>query len=142
MKVLAVDFGSKSIGIASGDSVNKVAFPKCVVQNRGDEYVIEEILKICEEGGYKEIVFGLPFDMDGGKGEQYAKVYGFIEKFKAAIAAVGSRGGNLNIVCIDESLSSFEADQYLSDFKGKKIRKEPGDRDIMAAKIILERYFT
>lgn len=139
MKVLAVDFGSKSIGMASGDSVNKIAFPKCVVQNKGDEYVIDEILRICEGGGYKEVVFGLPFDMDGGKGEQYGKVHGFIEKFKAMI---GSRNVDLKVVCIDERLSSFEADQYLSDFKDKKIRKEFGDRDMMAAKIILERHFT
>ena len=138
MKVLAVDFGSKSIGIASGDSVNKVAFPKCVVQNRGDEYVIEGILEICKEGDYKEIVFGLPFDMDGGKGEQYEEVREFVEKFKAEVA---NRNVGLNVVCIDERLSSFEADQYLNDFKDKKIRKEIGDRDMMAAKVILERYF-
>ena len=139
MKVLAVDYGSKSVGIASGDSASKIAFPKCVIQNRGDEYVVDEILKICVDEGYKEVVFGLPYGMDGDKSEQYEVINKFVEMFKTV---VNEGNIDLSVKTIDEGLSSFEADQYLDDFKDKKVRKEVGDRDMMAAKIILERYFS
>jgi len=139
MKILGVDYGSKLVGIASGDSVNKVSFPKCVIHNKGDDYVVEEILKICADEDYGCVVFGLPFDVDGGKGEQYNKVNRFIGLFEIT---VNDRGVGLCVDSVDEVFSSFEADVYLNDFKGKKMRKDIGDRDMMAAKVILDRYFT
>ena len=68
MKVLAVDYGLKNVGLASGDSQNQIAFPKGVVVWRSEEQVVSELLGICEEDGYGLVVFGLPLDMDGVKG--------------------------------------------------------------------------
>jgi len=138
MKVLAVDYGSRSVGIASGDSSMKVAFPKCVVKNIGDDLVAESILRICENEGYELVVFGMPFCEDGSKGEQYNRVNRFIGLFKTVM---NDKGVSLMTKCIDERFSSFEADDYLADFKGKKVRKNVGDRDMIAAKVILDRYF-
>ncbi len=135
MKILSVDYGSKRVGVASGDSVNKIAFPKTVINNKGEDYVIGEILRICEEDGYEMVVFGLPLDMNDQKGEQYKIVENFVNRFKQGAL------GRLKVEVVDERLSSFEADQYLGDFKGAKVRKKDGDRDMLAAKVILERWF-
>ena len=136
MKILAVDYGSKRVGLASGDSENRIAFPKAVIERQSDEQVVREILDICEGEEYKIVVFGLPLDMDGGKGDQYHVVNGFMGRFSGAVA---DSGLDLQVKGTDERLSSFEADEYLDDFTG--MRKEKGDRDMMAAKVILERFF-
>ena len=138
MKVLSVDYGSKRVGLASGDSANGVAFPKAVLKGGNDEVVVGAILDVCEEEGYGLVVFGLPLDMSDEKGEQYKIVEGFVDGFRKEVSA---RGVELEIDTVDERLSSFEADQYLNDFKGAKVRKKDGDRDMLAAKVILERWF-
>lgn len=133
MKVLAVDYGEKRVGLASGDDLSKIAFPKGVIFRKSDEQVIVDLLKICEEEGYKKVVFGMPLNAEGGN-KQAEVVKAFIGKFKKA--------SSVEVDTIDEGLSSFEADAYLADFSGKKMRMAEGDRDAMAAKVILERYFT
>ncbi|HPU94642.1 MAG TPA: RuvX/YqgF family protein [Candidatus Gracilibacteria bacterium] len=142
MKVLAVDYGIKRVGLASGDDVSKVVFPKGVIFRKSDEQVVEDLLKICEDFGYGKVVFGMPIN-DEGKNKQAEIVDNFIAKFKIILEEDFGEGRELvlEIDTIDESFSSFEADGYLSDFSGKKIRIQEGDRDSMAAKVILERYF-
>jgi len=137
MKVLAVDYGSKRVGLASGDDLSKIAFPKGVIFRKSDEQVVEDLSKICEEEGYKKVVFGLPVNVEGGD-RQVKVIEAFIEKFKKACSLTAS---SLEVDTVDEALSSFEADAYLADFSGKKMRMAEGDRDAMAAKVILERYF-
>ena len=132
MKVLAVDYGLKNVGLASGDSQNQIAFPKGVVVWRSEEQVVSELLGICEEDGYGLVVFGLPLDMDGGKGEQYQLTFDFVEKFKEVAV-------DIEVEVVDERLSTFEAKEVLSEMKG--VRKREGDKDVMAAKVILERWF-
>lgn len=143
MKVLAVDYGIKRVGLASGDDVSKVVFPKGVIFRKSDEQVVHDLLKICEDFGYGKVVFGMPFNNEG-KNKQAEIVGDFIIKFKNILEKKSSGGVNvsLKIDTVDESFSSFEADEYLSDFSGKKMRIREGDRDSMAAKVILERYFT
>ncbi|MBT3865185.1 Holliday junction resolvase RuvX [Candidatus Peregrinibacteria bacterium] len=132
MKVLAVDYGLKNVGLASGDSQNQIAFPKGVVVWRSEEQVVSELLGICEEDGYGLVVFGLPLDMDGGKGKQYQLTFDFVEKFKEVAV-------DIEVEVVDERLSTFEAKEVLSEMKG--VRKREGDKDVMAAKVILERWF-
>ena len=138
MRVLSVDYGSKRVGLASGDSVNKIAFPKVVVENKSFSYVVKEILRICDEEEYKVVVFGMPLNMDDEKGDQYKVVSGFVDVFKGEVSA---KSLEVEVDVIDERLSSFEADQLMADFKGEKVRKKDGDRDMLAAKVILERWF-
>lgn len=130
MKVLAVDYGLKRVGLASGDTVSRIAFPKGVLIRKNDGNLINDILKICVENDYKKVVFGLPIDMDGGQGRQYDLTRNFISIF---IDAIKSRKLDLEVEEIDERLSSFEAEKY--SVKKDKI-------DMMAAKIILERFFS
>lgn len=130
MKVLAVDYGLKRVGLASGDTENRIAFPKAVLVRKTDRELINSILKICTEEEYKKVVFGVPIDMDGGVGIQYDLTKNFISAFVDAIKA---RKLGLDVEEIDERLSSFEAEKFGSS-KDKV--------DMMAAKIILERFFS
>ena len=140
MKILAVDYGARRVGLASGDSSSRIAFPKGMIERgrKSDDQVVSAILRVCEEEGYEMVVFGLPLDMDGGKGKQYQVTTAFMGRFEKVVR---KQGLDLQVTGVDERLSSFEGDAYLDDFKGSGMRKQEGDRDVMAAKVILERYF-
>jgi putative Holliday junction resolvase len=129
MKVLAVDYGLKRVGLASGDTSSRIAFPKAVLLRKNDKVLVDDILKICSEDGYEIVVFGLPFNMDGADGLQCDFTRNFISLFTDEVRV---RGLKLEIKEVDERLSSFEAEKY--DGSKEKV-------DMMAAKIILERYF-
>ncbi|MBT3704893.1 Holliday junction resolvase RuvX [Candidatus Peregrinibacteria bacterium] len=138
MKVLGVDYGSKRVGIASGDLSNKIAFPKEVLTNKDADQLLSDLLNLCEDEGYGVVIFGAPFHMNDEESSIYKEVASFVKKFEKASV---ERGLGLEVELLDERLSSFEADQLMDDFKGKKVRMKEGDRDMLAAKVILERWF-
>lgn len=145
MKVLAVDYGLKRVGLASGLFETKIAFPKGVIfRKENDENVIKELLSICRSEKYDKVVFGMPYNMDGTKSKMHEIIQVFVEKFKEALEGEGLADG-VSVDVVDERLSSFEADSYVGDLPDAKradLREKNGERDMMAAKIILERYFS
>ncbi len=60
-KVLAIDYGSKRIGIATGDLELKMAFPRDIIKNKGG--ILKEILDLVNELDVKLIVIGFPLNM-------------------------------------------------------------------------------
>lgn len=131
-KVLALDYGTKRIGIASGDLEIGIAFPRDVFENK--ENVIERIGLLCEEIGVKKIIVGLPLNMSEGHGEN--KVMKSLKVFVEKLLSVVSKQ-EIGVELLDERLSSFEASQMTG--KSGKSRKE--NLDAYAAQIILQRYF-
>lgn len=119
MRYLSIDWGSKRIGLALGDSETKIATPFCVV---GD---IDEIKKIISEEEVDEIIIGVPLKMGGDKklSDEFLE---FLNLLKSEI--------NIPIVKVDERLSSKHADSLV----GNKKTKAP--RDAIAAMLILQTY--
>jgi len=128
MRILAVDYGFKRVGLASCDDRLGVVLPKAVLIRKNNDKLLEVLLKICISDEYEKVVFGLPLNMDGGEGKQYLLTKKFADMFATAIK---DRGLNISVDFVDERLSSFEAEKYST---------EKGKIDMMAAKIILERY--
>lgn len=135
MKVLAIDYGKKRVGIASGDTNFKIAFPRAVLQNRGNDSLIEDIKKICDEMGVSMIVVGLPLNME----EEYPSneilddVEIFVDELKDTLKDV-------KVVLFDERLSTFEGKALMKDIKNIG-GKQTLDDDAYAAQIILQRFF-
>lgn len=133
-KVLALDYGKKRIGLASGDTETKISFPQSIIENKGGDFVISEIIKFCEEWSVGLIVVGLPLNMDNDEedNEMMKEVRFFVKKLKDSI--------EVNVELFDERLSSFEAEEIMrADGKNTKDQKE--HKDAFAAQIILQRYF-
>jgi putative Holliday junction resolvase len=132
MKVLAVDFGSRRIGLAVGDTLTRVATPLPLVVAANRRVALDEIVRQAEEFEVERIVVGYPLNMDGSRGPACVAV----ERFAAALR---KRTG-LTVVLVDEKLSSFEAEEM-----GKEIehdfRKRKAFLDSMAAQVILQSYF-
>lgn len=124
-KVLALDYGTKRIGVASGDLEFKIAFPREVIENKNDEFVLKRVTGLCEELGVVLVVVGLPLKMKAEQPDN--KLLKQVEVFVGKLIDAG-----LKVQLLDERLSSFEASQKV----GTSYRV-----DAHAAQIILQRYF-
>ena len=119
-KYLGIDWGTKRIGLALGDSETKISTPFKVVND------LMQVIKIIKEEDIDEIIIGDPLSMGNNKGEMSNKVNNFIVDLETEI--------NIPIIKIDERLSSQGADGLVGDKKTK------ASRDAMAAMLILQTY--
>ena len=103
MRYLAIDHGSRRIGLAICDAQETIASPLCVLDGRTD--VLTRIAEIVETEGVGAIVIGLPLNMDGSEGPQAAKARAFGERL--------ARHVGLPVQFQDERLSSFSAGEKL-----------------------------
>jgi putative Holliday junction resolvase len=132
MKVLAVDFGTKRIGLAVGNSSTRVATPLGQLAAHNQRLALEEIRRRIGEFEVEQIVVGYPLNMDNSRGPACAAV----ERFAASLR----QHFKLPVILVDEKLSSFEAEAMGKEIEGD-FRKRKAFLDSMAAKVILQTYF-
>ncbi|MBP3925086.1 Holliday junction resolvase RuvX [bacterium] len=127
-KVMALDIGTKRIGVALSDYLLMIANGHSCINRIPEDKAIEQILKIAKENNVQKIVAGIPYNMDGTKGFQANDCISFASKIPG-----------YEIIFEDERLTSGEAEANL---RAKKIdfRKNKGLVDIESACIILEQY--
>ncbi len=127
-KIMALDVGTKRIGVALSDYLQVIANPCTCIQREPEQKAIEEITKIAKENRVEKIVVGVPYNMDGTLGFQGGNCIEFSQKL------IG-----FDIILEDERLTSEEAEERL---KSRKVdfRKNKGLVDIESACIILEQY--
>ena len=129
-KVMALDIGTKRIGIALSDYLLILANGHSYIPREPEDKAIETILKIAKENHVEKIVAGIPLNMDGTKGFQAQDCKDFASKING-----------YEIIFEDERLTSATAEENL---RAKKIdfRKDKGLVDIESACIILEQYLS
>jgi len=130
-RVLAVDYGSKNIGLACSDELGVTVQPLPSIPNSGQKNLLRELRTIIHTMRIQELVVGMPLNMDGTRGDALVRMEQLMESVKKAlqIPATG----------MDERLSTVEALeiwQSLSPRRQKKYRTV----DSLAAALILERY--
>ena len=134
MRVMACDYGSKTIGIAVSDPFGWTAQGVEIIRRQEEEALaasIERIKELIAEYGVEKIVVGLPKNMNNTSGERVEKTLEFIEKLKKKIS--------LPVVTWDERLSTVGAERVLleADLSRAK-RKKVIDK--MAAAYFLQGY--
>lgn len=129
-KVMALDVGTKRIGIALSDYLLMLANGHSYISRTPENNALENICKIAKENNVKKIVVGVPLNMDGTKGSQAEDCINFAGKIK-----------DYEIIFEDERLTSETAEENL---RNKKINfiKDKGLVDIESACIILEQYLS
>jgi putative Holliday junction resolvase len=133
MNVLAIDHGSKRVGLAIGSTDSGVAAPLKVIQYAGDAALIEDIKKVIKSEAVDQVVVGLPFSTDGSSSEQTEKVRAFASKLEAELL--------VPVILEDERLSSREIEAHMNAMGGRKAWKAAGlDRDTAAASLFLQTY--
>ncbi|WP_024614559.1 Holliday junction resolvase RuvX [Clostridium sp. Ade.TY] len=131
MRILGLDVGQKTIGVAISDPLGFTAQGITTIRRTKKVEDIKEVVRICNEYSVETIVVGLPKNMDGSIGFAGEKIQEFSNLLKESI--------DLEIVFWDERLTTVAAHKAmleadLSRGKRKKIV------DKVAATYILQGY--
>ena len=128
LKLMALDVGTKRIGIALADSFIKIAIPFTTVEINNVDSAIKQIIEIISKEEIDVLVVGLPRNQSGEETSQTAYTKEFVKNFEYSV----------DKICFqDESLTSIQAEDRLKSY-GKPYSK--GDIDMNAASIILQDY--
>ena len=129
-KIMALDIGTKRIGIALSDYLQVIATPHSTIPRVPEDKAVETIVKLAKENRVEKIVIGVPINMDGSLGFQAQDCIDFSQKILG-----------FDIIQEDERLTSEEAENRL---RSRKIdfRKNKGLVDMESASIILEQYLS
>ncbi len=139
MRILGLDIGDRTIGIALSDPLGITAQGletyKRVTQKEDIRYLIDLMI----ERDVDTVVYGLPLHLDGGESDQTLKTKRFIKQLKKKMLYGKSLERVVELIAVDERLTSKQAHQTmkLADLKRKK-RDEIVD--MIAAQLILESY--
>lgn len=128
-RILALDIGTKRIGVAVSDALWLGASPLCTIERKDDSNALAEIKKIAQEYLTDTILIGIPYNMDGSLGFQAKNCLDFIKPLEK----------DYTILKQDERLSSSQAEDYLRQ-KKVKYTKNKGLVDKVAACVILQEY--
>jgi len=132
VRVLAVDFGSKRIGLAVGETQTGIASPKpALASKEGLKRNAEAILESARSESAEALVVGIPLGEEG----EATPMSQVCRKLAQVLRDLGG-----SVYEVDESLTSVEAEDRLRqhDWTEAQRRKH---RDGEAACLILERFF-
>ena len=134
MRIMALDYGDKTVGVAITDELGLTAQPiTTITRERTNKLrkTYQAIEGLIDEYSVEKIVVGMPFNMDYTEGESTEKTRGFIEELK--------RRTGLEIIEVDERLTTVAADEILEEME-VPVSERKQYIDKIAASIILESY--
>ena len=133
MRVLALDLGTKTLGLAISDETMTLSSPLTTLRydNEDYDYLLDELDKIIKKYNVDVLVLGLPKNMDNSLGFASERSLNFKKLIEDNI--------NIEVILQDERLSSVEANNLM--IMGDTSRKNRKEKvDSLAATIILQRY--
>lgn len=134
MRILGLDYGSKTVGVAITDPMGITVQPlKTIVRDRESALrkTLKEIQEIVEDNEVEKIILGLPLNMNDTEGDRAKLTREFAEKLKLRVS--------VPIEFEDERLTTMEAAEIL-DESGVKRCEQKKVIDQVAAQLILEQY--
>lgn len=124
-----MDYGEKNIGLAYCDELGLTVQPMPSLPNLGMANLLTNLRAVSGTLGIQKIVLGIPFRMDGTRGDAALRMEQLMETLKAAL--------KIPISGVDERLSSVEAMEIWRGMN-KKQQKKYRTVDSLAAAFILE----
>jgi putative Holliday junction resolvase len=131
-RILAIDHGTARIGLAMSDELELVANPLRTLDAR--DRPMESITRIVREKHIAKVIIGMPYHMDGRKGEAAERVERFAKELERAL------DHEVPVSFVDERLSSVEAEASLSRSGITDPRERKQVVDQLAAVVILQDY--
>jgi putative Holliday junction resolvase len=130
-RILALDPGSRRIGLAVSDPTGTLAQPLSAVERAGSRDWTEYIAALAEELEVVEIVVGLPRHMDGSEGQSAADARQMAEMLRTR--------AKVPVVLWDERLTTVAAERMFRE-SGVKTPRARRHIDSVAAVLILQGY--
>jgi putative Holliday junction resolvase len=128
-RILGIDPGSKTLGVAVSDELHLTAHALPDIPARPAARALEAVKKLITDYTIREIVVGLPMNMDGSIGPSAEAAQGFARSLEALLP-----GG---VRMIDERLTTVQAERTLLGAELSRARRR-GLRDRVAAVLILQ----
>lgn len=133
-RLVAVDYGTKRVGLALADPLRMFARPHGTFS---PPVAVEELKRIHAEEGIETIVVGWPLTLEGEEGIATERVQQYINRLRNALPA------GIGIVKRDERLTSEMAKDALRAAGARRTGRVDEDRgrvDAAAAALILQDY--
>jgi len=133
MKVLGLDLGDKTLGIAISDALGMTAQPRETFTFKTNHYkhAIEYIVAFLKKENISSIVLGLPLNMDNTEGKRAELSRQFAKKLESA--------AGVKVILWDERLTTMQADRILID-GGVRRENRKNHIDKLAATLILQSF--
>ena len=129
MRIMALDIGDRTIGVACSDEGLILASPVETIQRRGPKADSIRVDALVKERGVARVIAGLPLTLRGEAGPQSAKVNDFVEVLRRRL--------KVPVEMFDERLTTREAERTLIANDMSRARRK-GLIDQMAAVLILQ----
>lgn len=134
MRIMGLDFGSKTLGVAVSDPLGLTAQPVEIIRRKSENKLRQTLARLEElvhEYQVTQFVLGFPKNMNNTLGERASKSLEFQEMLK--------RRTGLPVIMWDERLTTVEANRAMME---GRVRREDRGRyvDAIAAALILQGY--
>jgi putative Holliday junction resolvase len=129
-RLLGLDLGSKTIGLALSDTTWRIATPLETIRRRKFSVDAERLFALIDEHGVGALVLGLPFNMDGSEGPRCQSTRAFAQNVLAL--------RDLPIVFQDERLSTAAVQRMLVEEMDSTRKRRAEVVDKLAAAYILQ----
>lgn len=132
MRVLAVDFGEKRIGLAVSDETGSIVVPVGSILRKSDRQAASAVAEAAIERDVVRVVVGHPVNLDGSEGPSGRRARNFARR-------LGEVSG-LPVDLHGEGLTTQAAERNLID-AGLDARRRAVARDAESAAVLLRDYF-
>lgn len=133
MRIIGLDLGTKTLGVAVSDKLGLIASFYKTIFFESEDYnsLVPKVKELLDEFDTKIVVLGLPKNMDNSLGFASDRSLNFKKLLEDNL--------DIQVILEDERLSSVEANNIL--ISGDMSRKKRKNKvDSVAASIILQRY--
>ncbi|MBI4463912.1 MAG: Holliday junction resolvase RuvX [Acidobacteria bacterium] len=130
-RVLAIDLGTRRIGLAVSDPLGLTAQGLATLERRNTRYDLDYLESLVRQYDVSLVLLGNPMNMDGSEGSQSAKARQFADQL--------SRSLKIEVRLWDERLTTVEANRILQE-SGMKTQRRIQAVDRLAAVLLLQNF--
>jgi putative Holliday junction resolvase len=133
-RILAIDYGTKRIGIAISDPLRIFATPRGIIENGPS--TMDEIKGLIKSENVRTVIVGIPRTLSNTESEMTAEVIRFRDKLVQLLTPLG-----VSVESRDERLTSIMAETNIRSRELPKMKREKKSlRDEEAARILLQEF--
>lgn len=128
-RLIGIDVGSKTLGLALSDTTRKIASALVTLRRSRLAADLRRLLELAAQHGVGGFVVGLPLNLDGSEGPRAQATRAFVRNLAKLTP--------LSILCWDERLSTAAAERVLLEADASR-RRRAAVVDKIAATVILQ----
>jgi putative Holliday junction resolvase len=127
VRVLGLDVGSRTIGVAVSDELGVAAHGVTTLERRGTVKDVSQVRALCDRYKTERIVIGMPYEIDGSEGQRASRVRVLMEALQAA---------GLSVEPWDERMTTVDAEAVLLEANVSRARRKQVIDQLAAQQIL------